>query len=186
MKKKTYEEFIAFYRKTGILDMGTCVRTPSKPLNERQLATAYSQYEQKLEKAKQKEKAVSPKGESEDSKLRKMIETRDGGRCRLMANLSLYDKSTLLSNSGGQHKMLDAAHVFGKGPFPHMRYVKENIVLLNRFSHNCLDTQKSPITGKPITAEEKEQWWCLIVGRESYEELKAISHNKDNLGGYNG
>jgi len=70
---------------------------------------------------------------------------------------------------------LDAAHIFGKNAYPKMRYVLDNVVLLNRVSHAWLDAGKSPINGKPIAAEEKRAWWIRIVGKKTYGKLQEMA-----------
>lgn len=167
---KSFEQFEKDYRRTGFLDMGTCTRRPSKPLNDNQLQTAYKQYQHKVEVQKTKAASTS-KGPSQDALVRMEIEARDGGRCRLLTILTRSEQQTLYENSAGIHKTLDAAHVFGKNAYPWMRFDPRNVMLLNRFSHNMLDTGKSPITGKMISADEHDYWWERIVGHDEWEYL---------------
>jgi hypothetical protein len=56
-----------------------------------------------------------------------------------------------------------------------MRFVIDNVVLLNRISHGWLDSGKSPINGKSITVEEKQAWWERIVGKRIYARLLVMS-----------
>lgn len=180
MAMTTFSEFEAYYRKTGRLNMGTCMRVPSKKLNQDQLETAYQQYLKKMigQAARKHEKAESKgAGPSPDAKLRKEIERRDFHTCRLIPLLNKEERDLLFSNCGILYRTLDAAHVFEKSAFPHMRYMKNNVVLLNRFSHNMLDQQKSPLTGKGITREMKDDWWKRILGKDYYEELEDISRS---------
>lgn len=172
---KTYEEFVSFYKSKGILDMGTSIRRPSKPLNDRQLQRAYKQYLHKLEIQKEKIKAKQSQPRSRDSELSEFIRNRDGNKCRLVWLLSDIEYQEWLSNQGGQGSTIDAAHVFGKNAYPWMRYIPENIVCLNRFSHNSLDTYRSPLNGKIISKEEHENWWKRIVGEETYAKLVELS-----------
>ena len=85
---KTYEEFVSFYKSKGILDMGTSIRRPSKPLNDRQLQRAYEQYLHKLEVQKEKIKAKQSQPRSRDSELSEFVRNRDGNKCRLVWLLS--------------------------------------------------------------------------------------------------
>lgn len=68
-------------------------------------------------------------------------------------------------------KQLDPAHVFPVGRYPHLCYLEDNVVLLNRWSHQNLDDCKHPVTGQPIDKVEAASWWEKIVGKEKYKEL---------------
>jgi hypothetical protein len=69
--------------------------------------------------------------------------------------------------------------VMGVGAYPHMVYLDENIVMLNRFSHDCLDNCRSPVTGKPITRQERDGWWQRIVGTEPYQHLLVVATRRE-------
>lgn len=172
---RTFEEFVSFYRKTGILDMGTSVRRPTKPLNDRQLERAYEQYLHKLEVQKEKVRAKQSQPKSQDAGLSEFVRNRDGNKCRLIWILSDAEYQEWYYYQGGQGNTIDAAHVFGKNSHPWMRYLADNIVCLNRFSHLSLDTYRSPLNGKVISKEEHDNWWKRIVGEEIYAKLEELS-----------
>jgi hypothetical protein len=60
---------------------------------------------------------------------------------------------------------LDIAHIEGKGENPAQKYNVENVVIIGRLWHGLLDTFKDPITRKPITQEERMNWFKRIKGR---------------------
>ena len=66
---------------------------------------------------------------------------------------------------------LDAAHVFSVSSHPQMCYDVDNIILLNRFSHENLDSCKDPITGERISPQEHDDWWRRLIGSEQYDIL---------------
>ena len=66
---------------------------------------------------------------------------------------------------------LDAAHVFSVSSHPQMCYDADNIILLNRFSHEQLDSCRDPITGDRITPQEQVEWWRRLIGSEKYDIL---------------
>ena len=66
---------------------------------------------------------------------------------------------------------LDAAHVFSVSSHPQMCYDVDNIILLNRFSHENLDSCKDPITGERISPQERDDWWRRLIGSEQYDIL---------------
>jgi hypothetical protein len=61
-----------------------------------------------------------------------------------------------------------------------MTYLPENVVLLNRYSHDALDNCQHPITGVHISKEERDGWWKKIVGITTYTKLEEISREKNN------
>jgi hypothetical protein len=60
-------------------------------------------------------------------------------------------------------------------------YLKHNVVLLNRYSHGMLDDMKHPLTGDPITYEERQAWWKRIAGDVQWDKLiKLLDGNGDS------
>lgn len=118
------------------------------------------------------------KRSSQDPKwveLKKKVRKRDKS-CRLMKILSAKEMILLAKHAPRAQLMTcDTAHCFGVGPYPHMCYNIENTVLLNRFSHECLDSFKSPVTGEKIEEREVELWWGRILGGGIYLKLKEES-----------
>ena len=158
----TFEEFVEHYEKYGRCK-GDAFKNKNK-LNEKQLKTKYKNYMRKF----------NNDGLTLDQVLRGVILKRDIG-CRLICKLT--DEEKLLLTDDFMLDILDVAHVFGKSAFPHMRYMADNVVLLNRVFHSRLDIGKNPLTGKSMSKEEHEQWWIRIVGKNKFEELKEIAKN---------
>lgn len=168
----SFENFITFYEKYG--KTPNQAQPPKNPLNEKQLKSAYERYQRSVEKQLQQKEEV------EDTKLNEVynqVDQRDG-KCVLTKKIDMYQNSTLKNNAQGFRNILDHAHVFGKGAYPHMKYMEDNIVLLNRYSHSMLDRRKNPITGVSISKEEHEQWWIFIIGKERYNKLKEIANGR--------
>jgi hypothetical protein len=109
--------------------------------------------------------------------LVKNINKRDK-KCRLLKILSLREFLLFSKNAKGLLSICDPAHIFGAGPYPHMIYLEKNVVLLNRFSHECLDSCKNPITGEAISITERNKWWEKIVGTETYQYLLDIAFRR--------
>ena len=110
--------------------------------------------------------------------VKNKVFTRDNYQCQLCRVLTAQEMGVLKRTA--HHFELgttDPAHIFGVGPFPSLIYVLENIVTLNRFSHDMLDTCRSPINGDRITRNEREQWWIRIVGEERYQYLSQLIKN---------
>jgi len=171
----TFDQYKDYYEKWG-----KCVTQLTKPkqhLNEKQLKSSYNRY------VKSEEKKILKRDRMlfnrQDTELRKNIFARDHYYCRLDKILFKDEYKLLKENAQHLHILLDPAHVFGKGAYPHMRFDEDNIVVLNRYSHSMLDTQKNPLTGEAISKEEKIKWWIRIVGKELYQELKKRTKEKN-------
>lgn len=176
-KFKSYEDFKADYEKLRYIDKVSNRCYPQKPLNEKQIQRCYLQYVKKWNKAYAGGILERVKAQSEDSKLSAFARERDGG-CRLLKALSAEERAEWQKNQNGLGGILDAAHVFGKGAFPWMRFDEKNVVTLNRFSHSCLDNGKSPINGKAITDRLRKAWWKRIVG-DDWERLESLSFREE-------
>jgi hypothetical protein len=172
-KFKSYDDFKEDYEEYHYIDKVSNRYYPQKLLNKKQIQRYYSQYAKKWEKAYSGELTRHTKEQSADSKLSAFARERDGG-CRLLKLLSVEENVEWQKNQNGFGGILDAAHVFGKSAFPWMRFDKKNVVVLNRFSHNCLDSGKSPISGKMITDSKRKEWWRKIAG-DDWEYLNVLS-----------
>lgn len=176
VKFKSFEDFKADYEEYRYIDKISNRYYPQKSLNEKQLQRYYLQYVKKWNKAYGGEVLEDVRRQSDDSKLSAFVRERDGG-CRLLKLLSVEEKVEWQRNQNGLGEILDAAHIFGKNAFPWMRFNERNVVVLNRFSHNCLDNGKSPITGKAITDDQRKAWWRRIAGGD-WKSLELLSMNR--------
>lgn len=182
MKQLSEKEYIEFYEKHS-----RCVdeHFPRKnPITHKALLTRYKKYLKRLESSSTKPIKKSslssvPKIDAQWNTVRKNVQFRDKS-CRLFALLDQERIYMIKHVSYGLHSILDPAHVFGKGAYPHMKYDEDNVVLLNRYSHSMLDSGKDPIHGKTISKEEQLEWWKEIVGDERFERLLAKSIRRNN------
>jgi hypothetical protein len=174
-KFKSYEDFKDDYEEGHFIDKVSNRYYPQKPLNIKQIQRYYLQYVKKWEKANSKQEFKST-DKSDDLLLYENILERDK-ECRLLSILTTSERTVWNDNQNGMGGILDGAHVFGKGAYPWMRYEPKNVVILNRFSHSCLDSNKSPIDGHPISIIEKIKWWQRIIGKENWDYLEEISRN---------
>lgn len=102
--------------------------------------------------------------------------------CRLMRILKVSEMYTLKYHAPGHvAQILDPAHVVQVSAKPSMRYDEDNVVLLNRFSHENLDNNRCPITGKPIPRIHVHQWWSRIVGMKKYRELLERANKPSDM-----
>lgn len=92
--------------------------------------------------------------------------------CRLMKVLTVGEMSLLKKNAPKPLlNTFDPAHVIAASKRGDMVYDPSNIVLLNRYSHEQLDYNRCPLTGRRLTQNQVHQWWARIVGPQNYKEL---------------
>lgn len=113
-------------------------------------------------------------------RVKKIVSERDRG-CRLMRICTPQEYYILIRNAGSRASHCDPAHVFDVSSHPHMCYDENNIVQLNRFSHDCLDNCKNPISGSFISIEERDAWWERIVGSALYAKLRSIAYPRGEI-----
>ena len=177
VKFKSFTEFKNDYEAEGFIDKMCSRYYPLKKLNPKQLSRYYLQYVKKWDKAHGDNILEKSEDVSEDSKLSAFARKRDNG-CRLLKVLTEEELAEWQVNNNGIGLILDAAHVFGKNAFPWMRFDENNVVTINRFSHNCLDMSKSPINGKSITDAQRVAWWQRIAGSDwKYLEMRTKERN---------
>jgi hypothetical protein len=180
----TYNEFVQFYHKYG--KCPNDLQPRSRPLNERELERRYEKYKRSEEKKKQTQARQAQKQRSSKKKeqtdlrweeTKRQVELLYGGwHCVLLSKIQGEQRIQLVQQAGPFLHIVDPAHVFPVGAYPHMRYVALNVVPLNRYSHSMLDSHRHPITGKPLkTAEDHRLWWIHIVGIDTFEYLEKIS-----------
>jgi hypothetical protein len=177
-KFKSFEDFQSDYEEFHYIDKVSNRYYPPKPLNDKQIQRYYQQYTKKWNKAKP-EMEIGRREKSADLMLYEDVCKRVK-TCRLLAVLTSSERAVWNEHQNGMGEILDGAHVFGKGAYPWMRYEPRNMILVNRFSHSCLDLGKSPIDGRSISVEEKTAWWQRIIGQEEWDFLEELSRNRGN------
>lgn len=171
----TFEEFKLFYENRGYLpnDVGRRKNT----LNEKQIQSRYEKYL----KSEQKRLEAQERRASKDEKWEKLKLNLDLRYCSLYERLLVNGMNNTIEqmkiNAGVYFQVIDPAHVFGKGAYPHMKYDLDNVVPLNRYSHSMLDQSRDPITGEQLSSEDTKGWWMFIIGSRKYQELLSRSIN---------
>ena len=99
-------------------------------------------------------------------KLKEEVRTRDKGD-RILRVLTVKEALLLQRKVPRvQLEKLDAAHIFPVSIYPDLVYDKNNVVLINRYSHENLDNLRHPVTGDVITYEERQGWWARLAGKQ--------------------
>ena len=149
-----------------------CPRSPRvKPKsckNPRKQERCYSKYKKVQER--QLEKAFEVDEEWED--VRAFVWERDKGECQLWKILTKEERLYILKNyieEYGMLSQLDCAHIIGKGTQPKLKYLTSNVVLVKRFFHSLLDSQRCPVTQKTIDSKTREQWF-----QDAYNNKRTV------------
>lgn len=114
------------------------------------------------------------KNDKQWAKVKSELTKRDGEVCRLVRILSVSDMAMLKRNAGVRLKTLDPAHIFPVSLNTSIMYDVENLVKLNRYSHEMLDGMKHPITGNSITRDEVYKWWKKIAGDDQWYAIQRL------------
>jgi len=114
--------------------------------------------------------------------LKKEVLKRDRTSCQLMKVLTAQEMGVLKHLAPPYLlKVLDPAHYYPVSTHPHLIYTKENVYTLNRYSHEHLDNCENPLTGEPITFEERDLWWKRLIGINRMVELSSLIKNGVNI-----
>ena len=119
------------------------------------------------------------------AEVKDKLKKRDGENCRLVRILSVGDMYELRKNAGNRIKILDPAHIYPVSLDSSLMYELVNLVRLNRYSHEMLDSMKDPISGKSITRDEVYRWWKKIAGNDQWYAIKKLMdlHKKEKRSG---
>lgn len=193
---KSFEEFVNYYKETNRFLL-PLVNYSKKPLTDKQLESKYKEYCKKIEKQNEKreEKIIDNKIKMYESVLnptdvksehckrinetmKKVHEKNDISCYRKFYNSLEYwqkkiidDNMWLCPKKNGAYTF-DGAHIFDRGKYSKLADDEENIVLLPRYLHKCLDDYINPFTMKNMKKEEHDDFWICIVGLERWENLK--------------
>jgi len=129
----------------------------------------------KFIKQKQKEfdKAFVEK-DYEWEQLKEIIKLRDMS-CLFVKIATIQELSILEKKEGWWlQKFTDGAHLISRAEAPSQIYNVNNVILLNRYIHSCLDQFINPLTGESMGIEGKAQWITRIM-----QENKLWDSNYD-------
>jgi hypothetical protein len=167
------EEFWAYFESSGRFPDNSYVAAKGYR-SEVQKNAKYSKYlrsflrkEASRERAKVRErirvrKPIKAKPDELWETVKDFVRKRDKG-CRLIRVLVPFELAQLVANSSGLHTQLDCAHIRPRSTYPELKYDVNNVVLLNRYSHSCLDMRRDPVSGRKIPQEEVDDWWQRIL-----------------------
>jgi len=118
--------------------------------------------------------------DSDDEKwleVKEAVRKRDGGKCRLLKVISAKEALILKKKAGYKINQIDSAHFLPVSERPDLCYEINNICLLNRYSHEMLDSFRDPITGAHISKEKTFEWWLRILATNK-RQLQYLIDNQ--------
>lgn len=109
-------------------------------------------------------------------KVKKEVSERDKGIDRIWKCLNLREALLLKKNGGVLLEKTDPAHIIAVSENDTIMYEACNIITLNRYSHEMLDSFRDPIDGHRITKSEVQKWWIRILktNREQYNSFLSL------------
>lgn len=115
------------------------------------------------------------KNDPQWQRVKEEVRSRDRNQDRILRVLTVKE-ALLLKKKAPPYMLekLDAAHIWPVSIYPELMYDKNNIVTLNRYSHENLDNLRDPITGESITYEERQAWWERIANGQWQKLLKHL------------
>ena len=193
---KSFEEFVAYYKETNRFLL-PLVNYSKKPLTDRQLQSKYKDYCAKIEKQEMKneEKKIDAKIKMYESMLNyddseksehcksidetmKRVHEKNDISCyrRFYKSLEMWQRKILDDNlwlcpkKNGSYTF-DGCHILDRGKHSKLADDEDNIVLLPRYLHKCLDDYINPFTQKIMKKEEHDDIWICIIGEERWNRL---------------
>ena len=104
--------------------------------------------------------------DKEWARVKKEVSKRDEGVDRILKCLNLKEALTLKKKGGVLLDKKDPAHIIAVSENETIMYEACNIVTLNRYSHEMLDSFRDPVDGHNITKGEAIKWWLRILGTD--------------------
>lgn len=119
--------------------------------------------------------------DKEWTRVKKEVSDRDRGVDRIWKCLNLKEALVLKKKGGVLLEKKDPAHIIAVSENENIMYEACNIVTLNRYSHEMLDSFRDPVDGHNITKREAVQWWLRILGtdKKQYNDFMELLKSKE-------
>lgn len=114
-------------------------------------------------------------------RVKKEVSERDKGTDRIWRCLNLKEALTLKRNGGVLLEKTDPAHIIAVSENESIMYESCNIITLNRYSHEMLDSFRDPIDGHRLTKADVQRWWIRILktNKEQYSSFMELLRTKN-------
>ena len=119
--------------------------------------------------------------DKEWTRVKKEVSDRDKGVDRIWKCLNLKEALILKKKGGVLLEKKDPAHIIAVSENESIMYEACNIVTLNRYSHEMLDSFRDPVDGHNITKREAVNWWLRILGtdKNQYNDFMELLKSKN-------
>ena len=119
--------------------------------------------------------------DKEWTRVKKEVSDRDKGVDRIWKCLNLKEALILKKKGGVLLEKKDPAHIIAVSENESIMYEACNIVTLNRYSHEMLDSFRDPVDGHNITKREAVNWWLRILGtdKKQYNDFMELLKSKE-------
>lgn len=119
--------------------------------------------------------------DKEWTRVKKEVSDRDRGVDRIWKCLNLKEALVLKKKGGVLLEKKDPAHIIAVSENENIMYEACNIVTLNRYSHEMLDSFRDPVDGHNITKREATKWWLRILGtdKKQYNDFMELLKSKE-------
>ena len=119
--------------------------------------------------------------DKEWTRVKKEVSDRDKGVDRIWRCLNLKEALILKKKGGVLLEKKDPAHIIAVSENESIMYEACNIVTLNRYSHEMLDSFRDPVDGHNITKREAVNWWLRILGtdKKQYNDFMELLKSKN-------
>ena len=119
--------------------------------------------------------------DKEWARVKKEVSDRDKGVDRIWKCLNLKEALILKKKGGVLLEKKDPAHIIAVSENESIMYEACNIVTLNRYSHEMLDSFRDPVDGHNITKREAVNWWLRILGtdKKQYNDFMELLKSKN-------
>ena len=119
--------------------------------------------------------------DKEWTRVKKEVSDRDKGVDRIWKCFNLKEALILKKKGGVLLEKKDPAHIIAVSENESIMYEACNIVTLNRYSHEMLDSFRDPVDGHNITKREAVNWWLRILGtdKKQYNDFMELLKSKN-------
>lgn len=119
--------------------------------------------------------------DKEWTRVKREVSSRDNGVDRIIKCLNLKEALILKKKGGILLERKDPAHIIAVSENESIMYEACNIVTLNRYSHEMLDSFRDPVDGHNITKDEAIKWWLRILktDKEQYRKFMELLKSKE-------
>jgi hypothetical protein len=154
---------------------GFCSRQTMKSkqcLKESKQELCYDKWKAKLNHIAEK-RVIKDDEDIEWKMLKEEIKIRDNFECRFYQVATKEERKVIdeILMNNPRLAVLDGAHVVARSKCKKMIYDNDNVYLLSRYVHGCIDGFIDPITKQSMSWEESQNYWIRIIGQEKYNEL---------------